>query len=44
MNKQQARKMGVLFEDDLKERLEDPKFRAVWEASEADYQDRKSVV
>jgi len=44
MNKQQLRKMGILFEDDLKERLDDPKFRAVWEASEADYQIARQMI
>ncbi len=44
MNKQQLRKIGILFEDDLEERLKNPKFRTAWEASEADYQISRQMI
>lgn len=44
MIKQQLKKMGILFEDDLKERLKNPKFRVAWEASEADYQISRQMI
>lgn len=36
--------MGILFEDDLEERLKNPKFRAAWEASESDYQIARQMI
>ena len=44
MNKQQLRKIAILFEDDLEERLKNPKFRTAWEASEADYQISRQMI
>lgn len=44
MNKNQLRKIGILFEDDLRERLKDPEFKKLWEASEADYQIARQMI
>lgn len=44
MNNKQLRKLGIPFEDALKERLMDPEFRKEWEASEADYQIARQMI
>ena len=37
-------KLGLRLEEHLKEELRDPKFRKVWEASEADYQIARQMI
>jgi ribosome-binding protein aMBF1 (putative translation factor) len=37
-------KLTYTFEDDLKERLKNPKFRKVWEESEVDYLLSKQII
>lgn len=37
-------KLGLTLEEHLKEELRDPKFRKVWEASEADYQIARQMI
>ena len=44
MNKKELRKLGIPFEDALAEQLKNPKFRAAWEASEADYQISRQMI
>lgn len=37
-------KLGITFEEHLEEELRNPKFRRIWEASEADYQIARQMI